>query len=343
MHAFITGATGFIGSHVTMSLLQQGWKVTALCRDKTQLANSAVMSELNAAGTIKWKRGDILNLHSLRRAMPARVDAIFHLAGDTTTWDRMSKRQYHVNVIGTQNVAKVALEKKAIRFIHTSSTVVFGDHDETIDEFSEMRGMDSPVSYFRTKFLAEEVIRENIKKGLDAVILNPSIVIGPHDRSNWRLLFDAIQSDCLKGVPTGTKAFCYVEDVAKAHVQAFIHGRCGENYLLSGPHAELINVCHWISQRLNKHMPSQLCATWQIKLLATWQSIKSRFTRKEPALTPERAHILCSHTVINSDKSHRELNYKNTKTIDEMLETTYQWWIHQQAGDLLAQQKKSAA
>ena len=336
MHAFVTGATGFLGKHLTQQLISQGWKVTALCRDHSKLQHYPVSN-------IEWKQGKLQNIESLRQAMPEKVDAVFHLAGDTTTWSLQHRRQYTTNVLGTQNLAKVALEKRAIRFIHTSSIAVYGFHDDIIDEHSEMRGIDSPIAYYRSKYLAEEVIRENLKKGLDAVILNPAVILGPYDDQNWIQLFEKIKHDQLPGIPPGKKSFCYAEDVAKAHIQAFVHGRCGENYILSGPSADLLQVCQWIARRLGKHVPTHTLPAWIMKLSGLAGTVISHFTRKEPHISFEKAHIVCSSIEASSEKAHRELQYKNSKTIEDMLEATYQWWIHQQAGDLLAQDDQDAA
>ncbi|NVK38331.1 MAG: SDR family oxidoreductase [Gammaproteobacteria bacterium] len=326
MHAFITGATGFLGRHLVEQLLLQGWKITALCRDM----GSAYTCE---QGAITWKQGNLNDIQSLRCAMPEAVDAVFHLASDTSTWSLNHRRQYQTNVIGTQNLAKVALENRAIRFIHTSSIAVYGFHDGAVDEHSEMRGMDCPVPYFRSKYLAEEVIREYIKKGLDAVILNPTAIIGPYDTQNWVRLFDVIRQSSIPGVPPGRKSFCYAEDVAKAHIQAFIHGRCAENYILSGPDADFTYVYQWLGKRLNQSPPTRVLPSWLLKTYGLGQTIFSHITRKEPKFSLETAYIVSANVTADSDKARRELQYKNHFTLDEMLEKTYQWWLsqHQQA------------
>ena len=321
MHAFITGATGFIGKHVVEQLISQNWHVTALCRDLSKTDNYLVDG-------VHWRIGQVQDIESIRKAMPNKVDAVFHLAGDTTTWSLNHRRQYQTNVIGTQNVAKVALEKNAIRFIHTSSIAVYGFHNDIIDEHSEMRGIDSPVAYYRTKYLAEEVIREYIKKGLDAVILNPAAVVGPYDEQNWIRLFDSINQDQLPGIPLGSKSFCYVEDIAKAHIQAFVHGRCGENYLLTGPNSQLLDVCQWISNRLNKTTPLHTLPNWTFKTVGQLLSLISYFTRKEPTISTDQAQIVCANIQASCEKAQRELQYRNTKTLNDMLESTYQWWRH---------------
>jgi nucleoside-diphosphate-sugar epimerase len=200
-----------------------------------------------------------------------------------------------------------------------------------------MRAIDSPIAYYRNKYLAEEVIRESVKKGLDAVILNPALILGPYDKNNWIQLFQRIKEDHLNGIPPTKKSFCFAEDVAKAHIQAFVHGRCGENYILSGPTVSLLSVCQWIARRLDKTVPTHCVPTWLIKSQATLATLWSHVTRKEPSMSLDKANIVCTSLEARSEKAHRELQYKNTKTTEEMLEATYQWWIHRPAGDLLTQ------
>ena len=335
MHAFITGATGFLGKHVVQQLISQNWHVTALCRDLKKVQDFPISG-------ISWKQGQLQDIQSLRSAMPESVDAIFHLAGDTTTWRLNHRRQYQVNVNGTKNMAKVALEKNAIRFIHTSSIAVYGFHDNVVDEHSEMRGIDSPIAYYRTKYLAEEVIREYIRKGLDAVILNPAAVVGPYDEQNWIRLFDSIQADHLPGIPPGSKSFCYAEDVAKAHIQAFVHGQCGENYILSGPNAHLLEVCQWIYRRFEKTPPHHTMPSWAFKTVGQVLSMISYFTRKEPAISSEQAQIVCAQVQASCEKAHRELQYQCSYSLEEMLEITHSWWRHKQTRNRLRTESNTA-
>ncbi|MGB3667926.1 MAG: SDR family oxidoreductase [Bermanella sp.] len=333
MHAFVTGATGFLGQHLVEHLLLQGWQVSALFRDDSKTYQYT-------HGHIHWSKGELSDIGSLRAAMPRSVDAVFHLASDTSTWSLDHRRQYQTNVLGTQNLAKVALEKNAIRFIHTSSISIYGFHDGSVDEHSEKRGIDSPVAYYRTKYLAEEVIREYVKKGLDAVILNPAAIIGPKDTHNWVRLFNYINDGTLSGIPPGRKSFCFVEDVAKAHIQAFIHGRCGENYILSGPSASIQDLYHWVAQQLDKKPPPHITPSWLLKCSGFIQTLLSHMTRKEPRLSLETAYIICANVTGDCDKAQRELQYKNQTSLEDMLQRTLDWWQSEREQPKVTKAKK---
>jgi len=327
MHAFITGATGFLGQHLLEQLCAQNWKITALYRQQETLP---MLNEQLKRCQIQWVKGNIEDIQSLRQAMPESVDAVFHLAANTSTWGLMHRRQYQTNVIGTQNMAKVALEKNAIRFIHTSSSCVYGAHEDTIDELSEMRAVDHPVAYYRSKFLAEEAIREAIKLGLDAVILNPCPVIGTYDKNNWAQAFTIVAKGQLSSAPPGSQSFADAQDVAKAHIQAFVHGHTGENYILSGPASSLLEIFQWICMQLDKEPPHVSLPTWAIKSIGFFGSLFSLISRKEPHISWDKAQILCSNSIVSCEKASRDLQYRPSKSIDEMLEGSFAWWLTQQ-------------
>jgi len=323
MHAFITGATGFLGRHVAEQLNQQGWQITALYRD----INKTYQFE---TGHIDWQLGDVRDINSLKDAVPHGVDAIFHLACDSHAWSLSRNQQFQTNVQGTENLAKVALQKKAMRFIHTSSVAAYGLHDGAIDEHSEKRGMECPIRYFRTKYLAEEVIREYIGKGLDAVILNPSAIIGPYDQKSWVRLFDNVKENHLPGVPPGRKSFCYAPEVALAHIQAFIHGRCGENYILSGPTTDFNEVFKILSNHMQQPHSTHQLPSWFVKLRGLAYTLSAFITRKEPDISLQNAYVLCANVTAESEKAKRELQYQNRTSLEDMLASAYQWWESQQ-------------
>ena len=330
MHAFITGATGFLGQHLLEQLSNQGWKITALYRQQDTL--TPVLERFKGAN-IHWVKGNTEDIHSLRLAMPESVDAVFHLAANTSTWGLIHHRQYQTNVLGTQNMSKVALEKRAIRFIHTSSSCVYGAHEDIIDELSEMHAVDHPVAYYRSKFLAEEAIREAIKLGLDAVILNPCPVIGTYDKNNWAQVFSIVANDHLSSAPPGKQSFCDAQDVAKAHIQAFVHGHTGENYILSGPDSSLLEIFQWICHRLGKEAPQASLPSWAIKFVGFIGSMLSLISRKEPHISWDKAQILCSNSIVSCEKACRDLQYRPNKTIEDMLEDSFNWWLTEQNSD----------
>ena len=142
--AFVTGATGFLGLNLVEALLAQGWRVVALHRPDSDLKYLRRLSAERAVG-------DVTHAPSVRRAMPQGVDAVFHAAGDTSLWSGHNAAQDRVNVDGTRNVVGAALERRARRFVHTSSISAYGLQGSRFDESAAQLGGISPVNYDRSK------------------------------------------------------------------------------------------------------------------------------------------------------------------------------------------------
>jgi dihydroflavonol-4-reductase len=143
--AFVTGATGFLGTNLVKQLVLLGWQVSALKR-----ANSDTQEFCGI--NVTWHDGDITLKKSVIHACPENVDAFFHVAADTNLWRKKNAQQNSVNLTGTENAIDAAITKYAKRFIHTSSIAAFGVHLSTIDENSEQKGDHSFCNYYRTKY-----------------------------------------------------------------------------------------------------------------------------------------------------------------------------------------------
>jgi dihydroflavonol-4-reductase len=201
--AFVTGATGFVGTNLVRLLLARGWHVRALCRVRPD-------GSLPRIEGVEVKAGDITDGAAVLAAMPDAPDAVFHVAASLSLWAGGRAEQDRTNVGGTREVVAAALERRAKRFIHTSSVAAFGLHDGRIDETTSSNAAAQTFNYVRTKFLAEEEIRLGIQRGLPAVILNPANIIGPDDRRGWGRLFLLVQAGKLPGVPPGRASFAHV-------------------------------------------------------------------------------------------------------------------------------------
>jgi nucleoside-diphosphate-sugar epimerase len=233
--AFVTGGAGFLGVNLVEHLLSAGWEVVVF---DTAVADA---SHLQKRG-VSLVTGDITDPASCERALPAGVDAVFHLAGDTSHWKLGDARQTKVNVEGTRNVVTAALRGKAGRLLHTSSIAAYGFQPSRITEEMRSTALDSSINYFRSKRLAELEVQRGIERGLDAVILNPSNILGRHDRSGWSRFFRLIEQRRLPGVPPGRASFCHVRGVAEAHIAAWERGRSGHHYLLGGADATFLEM-----------------------------------------------------------------------------------------------------
>lgn len=315
--AFVTGATGFVGLNLVEQLLARGWHVIALHRAGAQLK---YLQRLDAERAI----GDITDAASVRRAMPMGVDAVFHVAGDTGLWSRHNALQDRVNIDGTRNVVGAALERRARRFVHTSSISAYGLHRGRIDESAPQLGGASPVNYQRSKFLAEQAVRAGMARGLDVVILNPGAILGRYDTRNWARIVMHVAAGTLPGVPPGSLPFCHAREVARAHLAAFEQGGIGENYLLGGTDASFVELVRAIGAALGRTTPARPTPGWILRVLGTFGALQGRLTGRQPVLTPEAALMVTRDVSCDSSKAMRELDYRAVP-LGEMVRDCVAW------------------
>ena len=303
--AFVTGATGFLGLNLVQHLVEDGWHVTALHRASSNLTYLRRFPVTLAVGAVE-------DPASLQDAMPADVDAVFHVAGDVSFWRGHNTRQMLVNVFGTFCVLDTAQLKGAKKFVHTSSIATYGLPHGPFDETAPLRGRGSWIGYLNSKARAEREVQKAVKRGLDAVILNPANIIGPYDTAHWSQLFTLVAEDKLPGIPPGRAPFCHVRDVARAHLTAVERGRTGENYILGGPLATYAEAFAVVGDLLGHPLKARPLPAYVLKLAACLSEMKALPTRAEPDLTREMATLLSADIQAVSGKAARELGYETT-------------------------------
>jgi nucleoside-diphosphate-sugar epimerase len=315
--AFVTGANGFLGLNLVETLLARGWRVIALHRAGADLKYLGRFGAEPVAG-------DVTDAPSLRRAMPPGVDAVFHVAGDTSVWSANNAVQDRVNIDGTRNVVGAALEKRARRFVHTSSISAYGRQRGRIDESAAQLGATSSVNYERSKFLGEEAVRAGLARGLDAVILNPAGIVGRYDTRNWARLVTMVAAGTLPGAPPGVRSFCHVREVALAHVAAAELGRTGENYLLGGTDASFLEFVREIGAALGRPVPARATPAWVLHILGAFGELQGRLTGRPPTLTPEAVRLVTGDMTCDCSKAMRELAYR-ARPLGEMVADCVGW------------------
>lgn len=319
--AFVTGSTGFVGLNLVEALAASDFRVVALHRPS---------SELNFLSRFDVERaaGDITDPDSLRAAMPRDVDAVFHVAGNVNFWSRRNAQQTRDNVGGTRNVVEAALERGAKRLVHTSSIAAYGMHAGPVDETTPSNAKGSWINYLRTKALAEDEVRRGVERGLQAVILNPANIIGPYDFGNWSSMLYLVHAGRLPVVPPGRGSFCHVREVVAAHLAALERGGSGENYLLGGADATLLEVVRICGGLTSRKVPTKPVSPWLLRGLARVAALRAAWTGRRPKLTPEAARLACGSMLCRSDKAIRELGYRPVP-LREMLEDCYRWMLRE--------------
>ncbi len=224
----VTGASGFIGSHLTRALAARGDELRVLARRSSELGHLA---------DVEFERttGDITDRRAVRRAMKD-ADRVFHVAGSTSMrGDR--DRVFDVNVGGTINVVEEALRAGVERVVHTSSAGAVGPASEggTADETQPFRAAELGIAYVNSKHEAEVEVLKAAARGLEVVIVNPTFVLGPDDPSGTSTAL--VKRLMLRQIPfyvDGGLNIVDVRDVAKGHLLADTKGKPGERYILGG-------------------------------------------------------------------------------------------------------------
>lgn len=227
MRYYVTGATGFIGGHLTRQLLAAGHQVIALVRtpekavDLEELGAELVQGDITAPETIRGMDG---------------VDGVFHVAAWYKVGARHRDAAWAINVDGTRHVLEAARAAGVPKVVYTSTLAVHGDTGGV--PVSEGYRMDGPwlSLYDRTKWVAHyEVAEPMAEAGLPLVIVQPGLVHGPGDHSNVRLVLRDYLQRKLPVIPEQGGCWSYVEDIARGHVLAMERGAVGESYHLAGP------------------------------------------------------------------------------------------------------------
>jgi nucleoside-diphosphate-sugar epimerase len=318
LRAFVTGGSGFVGMNLLRQLAEQDWQVTALVRRQSPL------EDIRDLG-IELVQGDITDAQSVRNAIPRGVDCVFHVAASTNRWSKNNELQTRINVDGTRNVLEAAVELGAKRMIHTSSFVVWGFHTQLLNEDSRWLENADWINYVRTKREAELIVKKAAsEERLDTVILNPAHILGPGDRRNWSRMISLVHKNSLPGVPPGGGAFSDVREVARAHVQAYHHGRKGQNYILGGEHAMFLEVVKMTGELLGRKVPRHASPAWLLKAVAQLHVLAAAFTGAEPDLTPEGAAMITQHIECDSSRAIKELGYRFVP-VQQQLTDTCDW------------------
>jgi nucleoside-diphosphate-sugar epimerase len=302
--AFITGATGFVGRHLVDVLEEDGWKIIAMVRHIKDA--KALFGD-----RVELRQGDLLHPSTIESAVPENIECAFHVGGDTSTWSKEAERQQKVNVEGTAALLQTILNKGVQRMVHVSSIVIYGVHNETITDTTPRLGAESWVNYINTKAYAERKVKEASDRGLDAVIVNPTDIVGKYDDQNWIRLIEMIEDGTLPAVPPGNGNFANGRAVAEGILNAYKYGKTGQNYILGGPFATFHDFLSLVAEKLGKPKPGKPISPFILKTLAALFDIGSKITGKRPSITVEEAYFACQRYTVNFEKAVCELHYRN--------------------------------
>jgi len=317
----VTGAAGHIGNVLVRELLSEGKRVRALILPGEDTSSLEGLD-------IEFAEGNVIDSLSLDQAMKG-IDTVFHLAGVISIMPGQNDWMWKVNVVGTKNVLRASKNAGVARLVYTSSIHALSrDWKGKIDE-SVPFDPDNPVGgYDRTKAAASLAVLDVVKDGLDAVIVCPTGVIGPHDYRGsemGELLTDWLRRK-LHFLVTGAYDFVDVRDVARGHILACEHGRAGEVYILSGRQIKVLELKKLVQDALGYRIVAVTIPMWIAKIGSKIMPLYYGLTKKTPKFTDYSLETLQSNSNISCEKAKRELGY-NPRALAATIKDTVGWLI----------------
>jgi len=318
MKAVITGASGFLGAHLARTLKDRGVEVRAADRSRGPALDDV---------DVEFVEIDVLDPASLRAAFEGQ-DRVFHLAAIISIVGDPTGEVWRVNVHGPRNAATVALECGVGRFVHCSSVHSFDLErcGPSLDESGPPTTHPDAPAYDRSKRAGEEAVRLVVQKGLDAVVVNPTGIIGPDDRGPSRMGETVLQFMTHK-IPvgiTGQFDFVDVRDVVEGLIAAGDRGRTGENYLLSGSRLSIRELGMLVERYSGVPVPPLSIPLRLVTPLAPLvMQIEQR--TKKPIFTPDALHALKYSPVVSHYRAATDLGYRS-RPIHETVRDTVAWF-----------------
>ena len=316
----VTGATGYIGGVLVRALADRGDSVRAVFHERPGV--------FEAPG-VEWVRGDVLDRGSLVAAF-READVVFHLASLVSIDPRMANAMRDVNVAGTRHVVEAALVCGVRRLVHYSSIRAYDQFplDEVLDETrGRVDGLPRPA-YDRSKALGEDAIRHGIDRGLDAVIVNPTGVLGPYDRGPTGVgqFFVELQRRRVPMLIAGGFDCVDVRDVVQATLAAEGRGRRGENYILGGRWHSVPELAGLSEAVTGVPGPRFVCPVALARFWAPFQMAWDRFRARPPLYTPDALHhISRSNRRVSSARAREALGF-TARPVTDSVRDAVRWF-----------------
>ena len=308
MKAFVTGATGFIGSNVVRALLKRGVKVCALVRPNANRDNLVGLD-------VELVEGDLLDFDSLKRGMDG-CGQVYHVGALYSFWARPRRLIYDVNVEGTRNVLQAAMDRKMEKVVYTSSVAALGlrEDGQPADETTPVSFNNIIGDYKKSKYLAEQVALE-FAQDLPLVIVNPSFPVGPGDikpTPTGQTILDFLNRKMPAYVDTGMNVVD-VEDVALGHLLAAEKGRVGERYILGGENLTMKQLLDLLAKITGLPAPRFRLPYYPILAMSFLNAgFCTLFPGCTPRMTPQTIRMSRHLMFFNPSKAVEELGFPQT-------------------------------
>src|SRR3989440_4286000 len=320
MTTLVTGAAGFLGSHVARQLVVRGDDVRVLLR--TSSTNRAI-----ADLSLEYVTGDLRDPASLDRAMKG-VKRVFHVAADYRLWARRSREIYDSNVGGTKNLLAAAKRAGVEQLVYTSTVATIAvDRPKLPNEFTDAKLDEMVGHYKRSKWMAEREVVNAAREGLPVVVAMPTTPVGPWDwkpTPTGKIILDFLNGKMPGYVETGLN-FVGVEECAAGHLLVADKGKVGERYLLGGENLTLKGVLDLLAQITGLAAPKLKIPHGLALGVAYANTAFSRLLGREPGIPVEGVKIAQHMMFVNVKRAQKELGFK-PGSVTAALERAVRWY-----------------
>lgn len=324
MTVLVTGAAGHVGGHLVRALIAQGRSVRALDVDRKALERLGAEIE----GDIEIVQGDVCDPVSLQRAF-AGVKVVYHTAGYVSILWNEGSRLNAINVIGTRNIVGACLRCGVRRLVHFSSIHALEQEplDIPLDESRPLVVSSHYPPYDRSKAAGEREVRRGIDHGLDAIILNPTGIIGPHDcrPSHIGQVILAIARGRLPVLVKGGFDWVDVRDVIEGALRAKDRAPAGARYLLSGHWVSMRDLATMVAEMAGARAPRLVYPLWLARLGAPFVTAYAHLSGKRPFYTSVALRDLQGNRQISHERATRDLDYY-PRPFEETISDTLRWF-----------------
>jgi dihydroflavonol-4-reductase len=320
MSTLVTGAAGFLGSHVTRQLVARGEEVRVLIRVSS--SNRAI-SDL----PLEYVTGDLRDTRSLERAMKG-VQRVFHVAADYRLWAKRSQDIYDSNVGGTKNLLAAAKAAGVAQLIYTSTVATIAvDRLELPNEFTDSKLEEMIGHYKRSKWMAEQEALKAAKEGLPVVVAMPTTPVGPWDwkpTPTGKIILDFLNGKMPGYVETGLN-FVGVEECAAGHLLVAERGKVGERYLLGAENLTLKEMLDTLAKITGLAAPGMKIPHGVALGVAYVESTLSRLLGREPQIPVEGVKIAQHRMFVDCSRAQKELGFQ-PGSVAAALERAVRWY-----------------
>jgi dihydroflavonol-4-reductase len=305
MTTLVTGATGFLGSHVARQLVARGDEVRVLMRPSS---NNRAISDLS----LEYVTGDLRDAASLERAMNG-VKRVFHVAADYRLWSKNPQEIYDSNVGGTKNLLAAARKAGIEQLVYTSTVATIAvDRPELPNEFTDAKLGEMIGHYKRSKWMAEQEVLQAAKEGAPAIVAMPTTPVGPWDwkpTPTGKIILDFLNGKMPGYVETGLN-FVGVEECAAGHLLVSERGKMGERYLLGAENLTLKELLDALAGITGLRAPGMKIPHGVALGVAYVESAFSRLIGKDPQIPVEGVKIAQHKMFVDCSRAQRELGFQ---------------------------------